>query len=238
LSHNPTFFKFRKGKAILDSVRMGGRFFSLGVFRAEGVTWAGNQAVLRQRYEAPYYQPLPKERRNPNGNYSLTPVKDGRFWSKLDFPHRQMSNVQVLDQKVTVVEKQGAFELHIEVAGHNRVPYAVELAFRPGGQFTGALQESPMSVRAGSDQGRVLLLKEGMGRLPGGRRYHRIRPGTGGPRGHRLFWTHLPGARGCPADSRQLRLYRRVHTFPEGDHDSEWVAERELTAPTTGSAVL
>jgi hypothetical protein len=163
LSHNPTFFKFRKGKAILDSVRMGGRFFSLGVFRAEGVTWAGNQAVLRQRYEAPYYQPLPKERRNPNGNYSLTPVKDGRFWSKLDFPHRQMSNVQVLDQKVTVVEKQGAFELHIEIAGHNRVPYAVELAFRPGGQFTGALQESPMIVRAGSDQGRVLLLKEGMG---------------------------------------------------------------------------
>src|SRR5262249_26026527 len=153
-------FNFRKGKAILDSVRMGGQFFSLGVFRAEDFTVAGNQTMLNQRLEAPYYQPLPKEYRNANGDYPLTPVKDGRFWSKLDFPHRQMSNVQVLDQEVTVVEKQGAFELHIEIAGHDRVPYAVELAFRPGGQFTGALQE--MSARAGSGERRVLL-KEGTG---------------------------------------------------------------------------
>jgi len=71
--------------------------------------------------------------------------------------------VQVLDQKVTVVEKQGALELHIDIAGHNRVPYTVELAFRPGGQFTGALQESTVSVRDGSAQGKALLLKEGIG---------------------------------------------------------------------------
>ena len=152
LAHNPTFFNFRKGSAILDSVRMGGQFFSLGVFRAEEVTVEGNRAVLRQRYEAPYYQPLPKEYRNANGDYPLTPAKDGRFWSKLDFPHRQMSNVQVLDQKVTVVENQGAFELHIEITGHDRVPYAVELAFRPGGRFSGAFQ----------GESRVFL-KEGMG---------------------------------------------------------------------------
>ena len=163
LAHNPTFFNFRKGKAILDSVRMGGPFFSLGVFRAEGVRVEGNQAVLQQRYEAPYYQPLPKEYRNAEGDYALTPVRDGRFWSKLDFPHRQVSNVQVLDQKVTVVETQGGFELHIDIAGHNRVPYAVELAFRPGGQFSGALQEGTMSLREESAQGKALFLKEGMG---------------------------------------------------------------------------
>jgi hypothetical protein len=150
LAHNPTFFNFRKGRAILDSVRMGGQFFSLGVFRAEGVKVEGNQAVLQQRYEAPYYQPLPKQHRKPNGDYALTPVKDGRFWSKLDFPHRQVSNVQVLDQKVTIVEKPGGFELHIEITGHNRVPYAVELAFRPGGQFSGVPEKA-------------LFLKEGMG---------------------------------------------------------------------------
>jgi hypothetical protein len=162
LAHNPTFFSFRKGKAILDSVRMGGQFFSLGVFRAEGVTVDGNRTVLRQRYEAPYYQPLPKERRNANGDYPLTPVKDGRFWSKLDFPHRQMSNVQVLDQKVTVVENRGAFELHVEIAGHDRVPYTVELAFRPGGQFTGVLHETALSGRSGGEV-KALFLKDGMG---------------------------------------------------------------------------
>lgn len=145
LSSNPTFFSFRKGKAILDSVRMGGQFFSLGVFRAEGVVTQGKQYVLHQRYEAPYYQPLPRQFRNPNGDYPLTPAEDGRFWSKLDFPHRPVSNVQVLDQKVTVVEKQGLFELHFEISGHDRVPYTVELAFRPGGTFGGSVQETEVS---------------------------------------------------------------------------------------------
>jgi hypothetical protein len=166
LSYNPTFFDFRKGKAILDSVRMGGQFFSLGVFRAEGLKADRNQYVLHQRYEVPYYQPLPKERRNPRGDYPLTPAKDGRFWSKLDFPHRQMSNVQVLDQKVTVVEKQGAFELHVEITGHDRVPYAVELAFRPGGRFGGAIQEINLPARFGEEPGaeaKALFLKEGIG---------------------------------------------------------------------------
>lgn len=163
LAHNPTFFNFRKGKAILDSVRMGGRFFSLGAFRAEGIRVDGNRTTLHQRFEAPYYQPLPKDRRNANGDYPLTPAKDGRFWSKLDFSHRQMSNVQVLDQKVTVVEKQGQFELHIEITGHDRVPYVVELAFRPGGQFGGAIRETELSGRFGSGDDKAFFLKEGLG---------------------------------------------------------------------------
>ena len=170
LSYNPTFFDFHSGKAVLDSVRMGAQFFSLGVFRAEGVKADGSQYVLHQRYEVPYYQPLPKERRNARGDYPLTPAKDGRFWSKLDFPHRAMSNVQVLDQKVTVVEKQGAFELHVEITGHDRVPYAVELAFRPGGRFEGAIQETALRGRGEgrySDDAeapaKALFLKDGMG---------------------------------------------------------------------------
>jgi hypothetical protein len=163
LAHNPTFFNFRKGNAVLNSVRMGGSFFSLGVFRAEGVRVNGNQAVLHQRLEAPYYQPLPKQYRKASGDYPLTPVKDERFWSKLDFPHRQVSNVQVLDQKVTVVEKEGQFELHFEITGHDRVPYTVELAFRPGGQFTGAIRETTLSSRSGGGETKAFFLKDGMG---------------------------------------------------------------------------
>ncbi|MCW5965567.1 MAG: hypothetical protein KIT83_16135 [Bryobacterales bacterium] len=162
LAHNPTFFNFRKGKAILDSVRMGGRFFSLGVFRAEGIQVNGNEVVLQQRLEAPYYQPLPKEHRNPQGDYLLSPVKDERFWSKLDFPNRQMSNVQVLDQKVTITEIEGGFELQFEIAGHHGVPYAIELAFRPGGEFGGALQEAGQVGRTVAGEGSVLFQKEGM----------------------------------------------------------------------------
>jgi hypothetical protein len=158
LASNPTFFTFRKGKAVLESVRMGGQFFSLGVFRSEGLSTDGNRYALRQRYEVPYYQPLPKNRRNPQGDYALTPAKDGRFWSKLDFPGRPMSNIQTLDQRVTVVEKQGLFELHFDIAGHDRVPYTIELAFRAGGKLEGALQEMK------SRDGEVFVLKEGLGR--------------------------------------------------------------------------
>jgi hypothetical protein len=159
LASNPTFFNFRKGKAVLQSVRMGGEFFSEGAFRGEGLQVSGNQYSLHQRFDAPYYQPLPKGLRNPQGDYALTPARDSRFWSKLDFPHRRMSNVQELDQKVTVVEKQGVFELRFDITGHAHVPFLVELAFRPGGEFAGTLQEA--STR---DNTKVLFLKEGAGK--------------------------------------------------------------------------
>jgi hypothetical protein len=158
LASNPTFFTFRKGRAVLESVRMGGRFFSLGVFRSEGLEADGNRYTLHQRYDVPYYQPLPKNLRNPRGDYELTPAKDGRFWSKLDFPRRPMGNVQSLDQKVTVVDRKGSFELHFDITGHDNVPYTVELAFRPGGELSGSLQE----VTSSGDK--AFLLKEGLGK--------------------------------------------------------------------------
>ena len=159
LAANPTFFTLRKGRAVLESVRMGGQFFSEGVFRSEGLALDGQRYTLHQRFDAPYYQPLPRNLRNPRGDYALTPARDVRFWSKLDFPHRQMSNVQVLDQKVTIAENQGTFELRFEITGHSRVPYAVELAFRPGGEFTGSLEE--VTTR---DNAKVYFLKDGVGR--------------------------------------------------------------------------
>jgi hypothetical protein len=158
LAANPTFFTLRKGRAVLESVRMGGQFFSEGVFRSDGLAVDVGQYTLHQRFDVPYYQPLPQNLRNPRGDYELTPARDVRFWSKLDFPHRQMSNVQVLDQKVTVAENQGSFELHFDITGHSRVAYAVELAFRPGGEFTGALEEVTR------DNAKAYFLKEGVGR--------------------------------------------------------------------------
>jgi hypothetical protein len=158
LASNPTFFNFRKGKAILESVRMGAAFFSLGAFRSAGLAANGNEYALRQRYEAPYYLPLPKELRNADGDYALTPARDHRFWSKLDFPRRPVSNVQTLDQKVTVTENRGSFELRFEVDGHDGVPVTIELAFRPGGAFEGRIEERQ----------RASYLRQGMGKYRAG----------------------------------------------------------------------
>ncbi|MGH8247931.1 MAG: hypothetical protein ACREUU_16035, partial [Gammaproteobacteria bacterium] len=80
LASNPTFFTFRKGKAVLQSVRMGASFFSLGAFRSAGLQADGNRYSLRQRFDLPYYQPLPRERRNAKGHYPLAPARDERFW--------------------------------------------------------------------------------------------------------------------------------------------------------------
>ncbi|HZS56416.1 MAG TPA: hypothetical protein VFA65_18570 [Bryobacteraceae bacterium] len=155
LASNPTFFNFRKGKAILQSVRMAGEFFGEGVFRSETFEVNGSEYALHQRFDVPYYQPLPKQFRNSHGDYALTPARDARFWSKLDFPHRRMGNIQTLDQKVVVIEKGGVFELHFDIGGHNNVPFTVEFAFRPGGEFSGSLQKISWH---GAD---VFLLKEG-----------------------------------------------------------------------------
>ena len=177
LSSNPTFFRFRKGKAVLESVRMGAQFFGEGVFRSEGLKSEGSSYTLHQRFDVPYYQPLPREFRNPRGEYALTPVKDFRFWSKLDFPNRRMSNIQSLDQKITAVENQGGFELHFEITGHEHVPVAIEFAFRQGGEFQGSLEE--ITAR---DHEKVFLLKDGIARYGVGEDTIEFGPGEGAHR--------------------------------------------------------
>ncbi|MBC7369881.1 MAG: hypothetical protein H7343_24210 [Undibacterium sp.] len=66
LATNPTLFKYRKGAAILEPVRLAPGFFSLGYFRSEGLvpTPAAPGWLLHQTMRAAYYQPLPAERRN------------------------------------------------------------------------------------------------------------------------------------------------------------------------------
>jgi hypothetical protein len=157
LSSNPSFFTFRKGKAVLHSVRMGAQFFSEGAFHADGLVAAGERYRLRQRYEVPYYQPLPARLRDVRGDYRLTAASDARYWSKLDFPNRPISNVQTLDQQVEIAEESGAFELRFDISGAERVPFVIELAFRGRGEFQGLFEEF---ATAGNH---IRFLKDGMG---------------------------------------------------------------------------
>jgi hypothetical protein len=137
LASNPTFFNFRKGKAVLESVRMIPDFFSEGPFRSAGLKVEQSRYSLQQQLQVPYYQPLSTRLRNPQGDYPLTSA-GRRFWSKMDFPQRPQSNIQRLDQRVTILEKAGAFELAFDVTGHDRVLITLELTFRKGGELEGA----------------------------------------------------------------------------------------------------
>ena len=139
LSTNPTFFKYRKGAAILESARLSLGFFSLGYFRSEGLAPApaGPGWLLHQTMRAAYYQPLPAERRNARGDYALT--DDGRFYSKMDFPSRPRDEKH-LATRVTVREladAPGAFELDFAIDETPGIAVTIELCFRAGGTLTG-----------------------------------------------------------------------------------------------------
>jgi hypothetical protein len=156
LAGNPTFFNFRKGKAVLESVRMIPIFFSESFFRSSGMNVEDNRYLLHQDIHVPYYQPLPKHLRNPQGDYPLTPAGN-RFWSKMNFPQRPTSNIQTLTQKVTVTEVAGGFELAFDVAGHDRVPVTIELVFRSDGQLEG--------IEPGKTRPNLSFLRQGIGRF-------------------------------------------------------------------------
>ncbi|MFC0629313.1 hypothetical protein [Kribbella deserti] len=137
LSTNPTFFKLRQGAAILDSVRLSPQFFSTGHFRSNGLHRLGPKAFrLADEVNVPYHLPLPRRYRRADGDYAMTP--DGRFYSKMDFPHRP-KHYRTLRTEVVVTELPDGFDLTFGLAG-SEVPFAIELCFRPGGELTGVEQ--------------------------------------------------------------------------------------------------
>lgn len=135
LSTNPTFFKMRKGAAILDSLRLAPQFFSLGHFRASDLERRADGAWrLSAEVRGAFHLPLTRPFRRPDGDYALT--DDGRFWSSMDFPHRpkeyRVLRTQVLVREVT----DGAWDISFSLVG-NSSPLAIELCFRRGGTLTG-----------------------------------------------------------------------------------------------------
>jgi hypothetical protein len=134
LSTNPTFFKMRKGEAVLDSVRMSPRFFSTGHFRSDGVRLLSDGWRLHDRVRVPYHLPLPQRYRRRDGDYALG--SEGRFYSKMDFPHRP-KDYQVLDTTITIRQLDDAeFDLTFDVDGP-ATSLTIELCFRSGGSLTG-----------------------------------------------------------------------------------------------------
>ncbi|HET7898545.1 MAG TPA: hypothetical protein VFL47_12755, partial [Flavisolibacter sp.] len=103
----------------------------------EGLQKKGNSYVLSKTLTVPYYQPLPKDRRKKDGDYELTESIDHRFWNKMDFPHRPVSNVKKLNIVVSLTENNGVNELTFDVSGQPDVNVTVELCFQQGGTLSG-----------------------------------------------------------------------------------------------------
>lgn len=134
-SCSPDFFTYRKGNAILKYMRLSSAFFSTGYFYSEGLKKAGNSYVLHKKLSVPYYQPLPKDKRNKSGDYKLSPSIDDRFWNKMDFQNRPVSNVKMLETTITFTENKGAVDLQFDIKGMKDVAVTIELCFKEGGSL-------------------------------------------------------------------------------------------------------
>jgi hypothetical protein len=167
LSTNPTFFRLRRGAAILDSVRMSPRFFSTGHFRSNGVSAERDGWQLHDRVRVPYHLPLPRRYREDDGQYALG--SEGRFYAKMDFPHRA-KQYRVLETTITIEELEDeAFDLDFVVDGPD-TSLTIELCFRSGGMLTGVVPAS------GEDN---FELVEGEGRYRVGEDTITFGPGNG-----------------------------------------------------------
>ncbi|WP_055533145.1 hypothetical protein [Streptomyces graminilatus] len=161
LACNPTFLRLFAGEAVLDAVRLSRDFFDLGPFRAADMRQLpGNRYRLAESLTAAYYQPLPKDRRRDDGAYRL--ADEGRFSAAMSFPDRPRDEVSLTTEVDVDLREDGA-DLRIDINGP-RVPWALELTFRPGGEPEGAvpigdgrwcLTTGPMTYRVGDDEIRV-----------------------------------------------------------------------------------
>jgi hypothetical protein len=136
-SNSPDFYSYRKGDAILKYMRLSTNFFGTGYFYSDGLKKVGNTYVLHKKLSVPYYQPLPKRLRKANGDYQLSESIDGRFWNKMDFKNRPVSNVKTLDTTISLIERNGSNELAFEITGQQGVQVTIELCFKEGGKLTG-----------------------------------------------------------------------------------------------------
>ncbi|MCE7061001.1 hypothetical protein [Dyadobacter sp. CY343] len=144
IANNPVFFTFMKGNAVLQGVRFASSFFGKGQFQSEKVNEKGNTWELIQKLDGPYYQPYPKESIAPDGD-----------WEKMPKTYRPQSEIQLLETKVTILETEDGMAIEITTNGTERVPAALELIFRPGGELQGVTK-----IENTKD---AWLLKEGTG---------------------------------------------------------------------------
>jgi hypothetical protein len=169
-SNSPNFFSYRKGEAILKYMRLSSRFFNMGYFYSNELKKQGGMYILYKKLEVPYYQPLPSEQRNAQGDYKLSPSIDGRFWNKMSFDKRPISNVKTLETTVILKEFMGIAEITFKVSGQDGVMVTIELCFKEGGELSGV---TASDIGIGTH-----FLEEGMGQYRYGKDTIHFGPGV------------------------------------------------------------
>ena len=132
IERNPTFLSYRKGNAVLQSIRLAASFFGTrGQFISESCEVEGDKIILSKSKTHGYMQPIPKEGRNGDV-----------VWGSQSRAEREKSELQTMDYQVKIVESDGKISLEIEITGTDYVPVSLEMSFRPGGKLKGVVPDN------------------------------------------------------------------------------------------------
>jgi hypothetical protein len=145
IANNPVWFTFMKGEAVLQGMRFATSFFGKGQFQSEKITENNKGWELTQKLVGPYFQPYPKDSIDPEGD-----------WEKMPRSKRPQSEIQTLETQISIRETKEGMEVEISTTGTERVPFAIELIFRPGGTL-----QSVTKIENSKDS---WLLNEGTGK--------------------------------------------------------------------------
>ena len=141
------FLGFRRGDAVIHSVRFASAFFGKGQFVPTAWKQQDGAYELTQTLEAGYYQPFDPPRRVAAGE-----------WGRVREERRQ-SEVCRLVQSARLAETRGGVRLRLRAEGTAGVPVAVEIGLREGGTLEGCVEshgswilaDGYATYRAGSD---------------------------------------------------------------------------------------
>lgn len=160
IEKNPTFLSFRKGSAVLQSIRLAAAFFGArGRFIAEQADVDGEKIVLSRTVKHGYFQPFPKDKIPGDGIYE-----------KMTREERELSEPQIMNYQLSISEKDGTVRIDIQIDGTDHVPVSMEMSFRPGGELSGVTTDREVEDS--------FFLEEGMGQYKVGRDVITFGPGA------------------------------------------------------------
>jgi hypothetical protein len=124
LDGNSRFLTLRRGEAVLNAVRFASAFFGKAQFIPQRGARQEGAYHLEQQLEGPYFQPFDGRKVDPekwNGTRG----------------ERRRSEICRLTQAADVRELPNGFRVRMRAFGTDKVPVAVEINFREGGELQG-----------------------------------------------------------------------------------------------------
>ncbi len=120
-------FSVRRGKAIVNAVRLASAFFGIGQFVPTRAERTADGYVWTQSIDAGYYQPFGDGTKQPVG------VDE---WYRLR-EKRQRTEVCKMDYRAELTENLDGFTLRLSATGTQDVPVAIEISLAGDGELTG-----------------------------------------------------------------------------------------------------